>query len=149
MNLKQLDEDITNLLKDFEVRELPNLPNLNGVIEQSDVTFAIISGSIVDKNVIKIRINISLSAIFRKDVTPPHQPCNYSNYEQTTLYGLLQAVVYKLQKQKVKEGGYLELVSFENFTPDSGKWRNLISFDVDIPIIAEKDFNNCLTLLGA
>jgi hypothetical protein len=146
MNIKQLDDDINNLLRDFEVKNLPNLPNIGGVFEQSDITFAIVSGAIVDVNIIKIRINISISATFRKDFSTPKS--KYSSGEQSTLYGLLQAVIFKLQKQRVTNGGFLELVSFENFTPDSGKWRNLISFDVDIPIESEKDSNNCLTLLG-
>lgn len=146
MNIKQLDDDITNLLADFEVRTLPNLPNIGGIIEQSNITFAIVSGGIVDNNIIKVRVNISISATFRKDYTPTQT--NYSSSEQSTLYGLLQAIIFKLHKQKVTNGGFIQLVSFENFTPDSGKWRNLISFDVDLPIETEKDSNNCLTILG-
>jgi hypothetical protein len=143
MNLSGLNNKITELLSDFQYKDLPNLPNLNGLIESSDITSAIISGNRIDRDIINVKINISVSATFRTN--PIKDICNYTDKEQKNLYSLIYAVVHKLQKRGVDGGGTLTLSSFENYTPESGKWRSLITFEVPMAIDSEIDENdNCI-----
>jgi hypothetical protein len=138
MDLISISNRIQELLTDYEVKDLPNTPNLNGVFEQTDITYAIVSGqrnSDTPASII-ININVSIAAIFRVE--------NQID-EQKSLYGLMRGVTFKLHKQKVPNGKLLKLLSFENFTPESGKWRTLLTFDVQVDIENEKDENDdCL-----
>lgn len=138
MNLKYVSETVLTTLIDYEVKDLPNQPNLNGVIEQSDITFAIISGQRNNDNAtIKVVINVSISATFR---------IKNDRDDQQHLYGLMRGVINKLHNRKVpNNGGLIKLLNFENYAPESGKWRSLLTFEVDIYIENEKD-DNCLYL---
>lgn len=142
MDITKVNLKIKELLTEFESKDLPKLPNLNGIFDTTDITYAVISGQTLtnDINIINVKFNVSIAATIRmiEDDTE----------EIKNLYGLMSAVVYKLQKQKVKDGGLIRLTGFENFTPESGKWRSLLTFDVDIAIVAEKDFINCLDIFN-
>lgn len=136
MEIIELNGRIAELLKDFEVKDLPNNPNLNGIFEQTDITFAVISGQRADNsNYITIKLNVSIAATLRTK----QEQNSYTDEDEKNLYGLMTAVVHKLQKKKIVGGGLIRLLSFENFTPESGKWRSLLTFDVDLPIQSEVD----------
>jgi hypothetical protein len=141
MNLTSLNLKISELLAFFQVRDLPYLPNLNGIFESTDITYALVSGQRLgdDRDYVTIKINVSVAATLRMSEQPLE--------DEKNLYGLVSAVIYQLQKKKVEAGGLIRFLSFENFTPESGKWRSLLTFEVDIPIQSEVDFNGCLTIL--
>lgn len=146
MDLNILSSTIRDSLVALNAKDLPNLPNLGGVFEQTDITYAIVSGQRIDTNTINIKFNVSIAATFR---TRELDESNYyTEAEEKNLYSLIYQVVYILQKKKSVSGGLVRLLSFELFTPESGKWRGLLAFDVDVPIINQKDvLDNCGILL--
>lgn len=128
MNLNIVNIQLGELLEEFNAKDLPNYPNIKGAFNQTSVTFAIADGERTDNTrvgFITININVSIAAELRKD----------DESEKVNLYGLMDAVTNKLENKKIKYGGRLELQNFENFTPDSGMWRSLLVFSVDIPIM--------------
>lgn len=132
MDLQGLNNRINELLTTFEYKDLPNYPNLNGVFNSTNITFAIISGqTTTDPDFINVKINFSIAS--QKRIKDENNP------DDENLYNLVQLLTYKLQKQKVAKGTLLRLSSFENFTPESGLWRSLLTFYCDIPILSEKD----------
>lgn len=130
MNLTDLNEQILIFLEDLNVKDLPRLPNLNGVFSQTDITVAIVSGQKLTnvRDAIEVTFNVSVSATARI----PDKENTFD--EETNLYQLVQLVIEKLEKKKVRNGGLIRLSTFENFTPDSGKWRSLLSFTVQMSI---------------
>lgn len=131
MKLKELDIFIGNLLTDFDTKSLPNLPNISGIFNQSDISYAIIKGETDNaNNYCDVNFQISISKESRIDD------------ESSSLYDLIYAVIYQINKKKYPNGGLLKFTSFELFTPDSGKWRALLDFQVLVPIDIYVD-DNC------
>lgn len=131
MKLKELDIFIGNLLVDFDTKSLPNLPNISGIFNQSDISYALIKGESDNaNNYCDVNFQISVSKESRID------------NESSSLYDLVYAVIYQLNKKKYPNGGLIKFTSFELFTPDSGKWRALLDFQVLVPIDIYAD-DNC------
>lgn len=131
MKLKELDIFIGNLLVDFDTKSLPNLPNISGIFNQSDISYALIKGESDNaNNYCDVNFQISVSKESRID------------NESSSLYDLVYAVIYQLNKKKYPNGGLIKFTSFELFTPDSGKWRALLDFQVLVPIDIYVD-DNC------
>lgn len=148
MNLKLLNDDIIRFLSTLNAKDLPNLPNITGIFEQTEITFAIVSGSKSDDSYfMDVKVNFSIAATVRKD-NEIDSEC-FKESEKISLYNLVQDVIYKLHKRKVTGGKLLLITDFELFTPESGKWRALLSSQVSIPISSEVDNNeNCNLFLG-
>jgi len=124
MKLKELDIFIGNLLTDFDTKSLPNLPNISGIFNQCDISYAIIKGESDNaNNYCDVNFQVSVSKESR-----------ITDIDDDSLYDLIHAVIYQLNKKKYPDGGLIKFTSFELFTPDSGKWRALLDFQVSIPI---------------
>lgn len=121
MKLKDLDIFIGNLLTGFDTKPLPDLPNISGIFNQSDISYAIINGDAETNDFCNVTFQISVSKVSRIDDT-------------NSLYDLIYAIIYQLNKVKYPNGGLIKFLSFELFTPESGKWRALVNFQVLIPI---------------
>ena len=143
MSFLNVTNQIKELLDEFEVKDLPNIPNLNGVFEQSELTFAIVNGS-VNGDYLNLSLNVSVASDLRVDAG-----VGASSIEQKrSLDSIAFGVIYKLHKKKLKGCGLMVLESFENFTPDSGKWRCLLTFTIPFYIIYEgNDKEECFTNL--
>lgn len=132
MKLKELELFIGALLTNFNTKGLPNLPNIAGIFNQSDISYAIVKGeATASGNFCEVTFQISASKSDRIDTG-----------DNTSLYDLIQGIVFTLNKIKYPSGGLINLESFELFTPESGKWRALLDFNVSIPIDSNVD-DNC------
>lgn len=135
-------DQVKALLDEFEVYDLPNIPNINGVFEQSVITFAIVSGS-VSGDYLNLSLNVSVASTLRYDDSDNNYQCLTSEQKQSLDY-LVSGVIYKLHRKKLKGCGLMVLESFENFTPESGKWRSLLSFTIPLYIIYQgNDTEDC------
>lgn len=132
MSFSSVTDQIKQLLDDFEVKDLPNIPNLNGVFEQSEITFAIVSGS-VDGEYLNLSLNVSVASDLRVDAGASSGCIEQKRSLDSIAFG----VIYKLHRKKLKGCGLMVLESFENFTPESGKWRSLLTFTIPFYIIYE------------
>jgi hypothetical protein len=132
MNLKLINDRLSELLSELNINELPNMPNIGGIIEESEVTFVIVSG---EKNKdkrdsVRHSINISLSATLRKEkLNDAGVIC--CKEDENTLYELIDKVIFSVHKQILSGHGQFLFVAYENFSPDSGKWRSLLKFTVE------------------
>ena len=143
MKLAEFNNLIEITLAELAVRDLPNSVNSEGIINQTNVTYAIASGKVSsDPNFLTVRLNISIAADYRRDNVEEKECLTYK--EVISLYSLIERVTYLLHKTKIKGGSLIRLVGFENFTPESGKWRCLMNFDGDIPIINMRDELPCI-----
>jgi hypothetical protein len=144
MSFTDVTEQIKTLLEDFEVKDLPNIPNLNGVFEQSELTFAIVNGS-VEGEYLNLSVNVSVASPLRYD-----DENNFLTSDQKrSLDSVVFGIIYKLHRRKLKGCGMMVLQSFENFTPESGKWRSLLTFLVPFYLKFEgNDTEQCLTFLA-
>jgi hypothetical protein len=146
MSFTDVSDQIKILLEDFEVKDLPNIPNLNGIFEQSELTFAIVNGS-VEGNYLNLSVNISVASPLRYNDDDEN---NYLTSDQKrSLDSVVFGIIYKLHRRKLKGCGTMVLQSFENFTPESGKWRSLLTFLVPFYLKFEgSDTEQCLTSLA-
>jgi hypothetical protein len=130
-----ITEKLNRILKEFEVTELPNTPNIGGIIDESEISFVITSGEIdtEDRDTISHRINISVSATMRKNVVDK-AGVNCGDIEKFALYDLVEKVIFKVHKQY-----NFKFVNYEFFTPESGKWRSLLVFSVKTRFTSDID----------
>lgn len=143
MSFADIADQIKSLLDEFEVKDLPNIPNLNGVFEQSELTFAIISGS-VSGEYLNLVLNVSVASELRVDAGVSSN----SSQQKRSLDSIVYGVIYKLHRKKLKGCGLMVLESFENFTPESGKWRSLLTFTIPYYIVYEgQDKEDCFNNL--
>lgn len=126
--LSEINRAILGILEEFQVRELPNLPNILGVLEETTITFAVISGSVTD-NKINLKCNISLASEFRT-TSPEAGGCGYIEEDKLSLDELFTRVIYKIHKKKISGCEGIRVSDCEFFTPASGKWRALISITI-------------------
>lgn len=132
-----VNQYIKNLLLPLDVKELPNNPNVSGVFEQTDITYAIKSGKYLDTGYVELTLNVSVAAERRTSVDEQD--------EKKSLDDLTFSVVKCLHNKKIPNCKVIRLNEFENFTPDSGKWRTLISFTIPYNLMSDIDVDeNCL-----
>jgi hypothetical protein len=139
MSFTIVSEQIKLLLDEFEVKDLPNLPNIAGIFEQSELTFAIVSGS-VDGEYLNLSLNVSVACQLRFDAGDDSCP---SYEERKNLDSIVFGVIYKLHRKKLIGCGLMRLQQFENFTPESGKWRSLLTFEVPLYLKYESLEQGC------
>ena len=140
MDLKAINLELIELLKNFEVHDLPNKPNIRGIFNSSDITIAISNGvrsSI--KGFITLTIQISVASSERLVSTVD---------EENSLYELIELLLNNLEDKKLKNSGHLQIQSFENLIPESGKWRAILVFNLQTPIKSAKYQDECTKLFN-
>jgi hypothetical protein len=134
MSFTAITEQIADILQDYKIYDLPNQPNLGGIINQSEITYAIVSGS-VNGEYLNLSLNVSIASDMR------HGDDDITN--KKSLDVLVFDIIYKLHRTKLKGCGLTKLNNFENFTPESGKWRSLLTFTIPLFLIYNTLENNC------
>jgi len=129
IELPEINKNLLSLLSDFNVIDLPNIPNVSGVFEQTDISFAIVSGE-AQKDHLNTVVKISVAAERRTVSEEAGGGCGYITEEKANLYTLVSRLIFRLHNKKLPGCGLLKINSFECFTPDSGKWRAILTFSI-------------------
>lgn len=122
MNLTAISENIQAILNILEAtKTLPNNPNIGGILEETTIVFAVTEGSYEMKNIVNLTLKVSLACQFRDEPETLNAP---------VLNDLISLVINTLHRKAIPFCKPMNLVKFENFTPDSGKWRAMIEFSI-------------------
>lgn len=122
MNLTAISENIQSILNVLEAtKTLPNNPNIGGILEETTIVFAITEGSYEMMGIVNLTLKVSLACQFREEPETLNAP---------VLNNLISLVINTLHRKVIPFCKPMNLVKFENFTPDSGKWRAMIELTI-------------------
>lgn len=128
MYLPAITKSIAKLLVDFEMKELPNYPNLYGVYEQSQVIYEITEGEddglSFTEDIINLTLKVSLACEQRTNKNDDFVSVEYD------LESLISYLIQKLRKAMIPGCKLIQFRNFQKFAPDSGKYRALLTFNI-------------------
>lgn len=129
MDLKSINNEIKEILEGLDYTTLPNFPNISGYLEQSAIAFIIGSGVYVDVDYAELELRMSVASERRTDNTTE------SNIdEDKNLEDLLCFVIALLHRKPIKGCKPIVFKSFEISPPQSGKWRALVLFTLQVKL---------------
>lgn len=134
MNLTVISENIQSILNDLEAtKTLPNSPNIGGILEETTIVFAITEGNYEVMGIVNLSLKVSLACQFREEPETLNAP---------VLNDLISQTINTLHRKSIPFCRPMNLVKFENFIPDSGKWRAMIEFLIPAHMVSINVDNN-------
>lgn len=124
MNLPEINKSIKNLLQGLDYKELPNYPNIVGIVNESTITFIVASGT-YDNESNYMELELRLSIACDKRTTDEQSIEQLDNLEE-----LIGFIIRKFHKRPIKNCKPILNKSFEITTPESGKWKAFILFRI-------------------
>lgn len=128
MYLPAIHKSVRELLADFELKELANLPNAYGVYKQSEVALDIVEGQVnndgITDEIIDLTLKVSIATI---KLTTDKEDYDTADRDLETLISLIIKVVRKAVLPGTKR---IRFESFQKFTPESGKHRCVLTFTI-------------------
>jgi hypothetical protein len=137
MYLPNISKSVNTLLEDFSIKELSNYPNLYGVYRQSEIVLDISEGEAnndsINDEIINLTLRISIAT-----GKATNEKLEYSQADND-LETMISLIIKKVRKAVLPGTKRISFSKFQKFTPESGKHRAILTFNVPAYIT---DFEN-------
>ena len=126
-----------SLLEDFSIKELANYPNLYGVYTQSEIVIDISEGETNNDTITDEIINLTLRVSIAT-AKATNEKTEYSESDRD-LESIISLIIKRVRKSVLPGTKRISFQKFQKFTPESGKHRAIVTFNVPAYIT---DFEN-------
>jgi hypothetical protein len=124
-------------LEDFSIKELANYPNLYGVYTQSEIVIDISEGETNNDTITDEIINLTLRVSIAT-AKATNEKTEYSESDRD-LESIISLIIKRVRKSVLPGTKRISFQKFQKFTPESGKHRAIVTFNVPAYIT---DFEN-------
>lgn len=137
MYLPNISKSVRSLLEDFSIKELANYPNLYGVYTQSEIVIDISEGETNNDTITDEIINLTLRVSIAT-AKATNEKTEYSESDRD-LESIISLIIKRVRKSVLPGTKRISFQKFQKFTPESGKHRAIVTFNVPAYIT---DFEN-------
>jgi hypothetical protein len=137
MYLPNISKSVRSLLEDFSIKELANYPNLYGVYTQSEIVLDISEGEANNDSISDEIINLTLK-ISIATAKSTNEKTEYTEADRD-LETIISLIIKRVRKAVLPGTRRISFQKFQKFTPESGKHRALLTFNIPAYIT---DFEN-------